>query len=86
VTSRSTLTLERIRDIMILVFPTVRKENITERTSRSDIEKWDSLQHLNLVMLLETEFKVQFTPEEINSMKNIRDIKRFIEKKTKTDK
>ena len=71
---------------MVLIFPNLTKEEIRESTARSDIEKWDSLQHLNLIMSLESEFEIQFTPEEIRSIKKVSDIKRIIEKKMNSDK
>ena len=40
-------------------------EQVTPETSPDSIPEWDSLQHLNLVLLLEQEFGIQFTPEEI---------------------
>jgi len=79
-------TLSRIKEIMVLIFPNLTKEEIRESTARSDIEKWDSLQHLNLIMSLESEFEIQFTPEEIRSIKKVSDIKRIIEKKMNSDK
>jgi acyl carrier protein len=43
-------------------------EQIDENTSQQDVEKWDSLGHLNLVVALEEEFDVLFEPEEIAEM------------------
>ncbi|MCB9658869.1 MAG: acyl carrier protein [Polyangiales bacterium] len=40
-------------------------ESVVPGSSQDTIEKWDSLQHLNLVLALEEEFDAQFTPEEM---------------------
>jgi len=40
-------------------------------TSPDNIANWDSLQHLNLVLALEQEFNVQFTPEEIEQILSV---------------
>ena len=38
---------------------------INNKTSSSNIAKWDSLKHMNLIMALEEEFNSEFTDEEI---------------------
>jgi acyl carrier protein len=40
-------------------------------SSPDNIANWDSLQHLNLVLALEQEFNVQFTPEEIEQILSV---------------
>jgi acyl carrier protein len=49
-------------------------EQIDENTSQQDIEKWDSLGHLNLIVALEEEFDVLFEPEEIAEMTSVQKI------------
>lgn len=43
-------------------------ESISPDSSPETIESWDSLQHLNLVLALEQEFSVQFSPDEIEKL------------------
>lgn len=38
------------------------------------VEKWDSIQHLNLVLALEGKYGIAFEPEEMEQMKNLGDI------------
>ena len=40
-------------------------EQINENSSYENIENWDSLQHMNLVMALEEDFKVQLTEDDV---------------------
>jgi acyl carrier protein len=40
-------------------------EQVNERSSPENLENWDSFQHMNLILALEEEFKIQFTDEEI---------------------
>ena len=43
-------------------------EEVNERSSPENLEKWDSFQHINLILALEEEFKIRFTEEEIFRM------------------
>jgi acyl carrier protein len=43
-------------------------------TSSDTIKSWDSLQHLNLMLALEQEFGVQFSPEEIETLTSVQSI------------
>jgi acyl carrier protein len=42
---------------------------ITETTAASDIEGWDSLAHLNLVIALEKQFGIKFATAEISRLR-----------------
>jgi len=53
-------------------------ERINEHSSPELIEAWDSVQHLNLILALESEFNLQFEPEEIDQMKTIGDISAIV--------
>jgi len=56
---------------------------VDENTSQKNCDKWDSLQHLNIIVALEDAFDVSFEPEEIASMKNIGTIEEIIQSKNK---
>jgi acyl carrier protein len=56
-------------------------EQVTPETSPDSITEWDSLQHLNLVLLLEQEFGIQFTPEEIEQLLSVELIALLVEEK-----
>lgn len=44
---------------------------LTESSTADDVEGWDSLMHVQLVVAVEKKFKVRFTAKEIQSWKNI---------------
>ncbi|MDR0560042.1 MAG: acyl carrier protein [Prevotellaceae bacterium] len=66
---------EKIIAVFQRVFETVE---IEETVSQQNFPKWDSLNHLNLVVELEDEFDVSFEPEEIVELKNLQIIKDVI--------
>jgi acyl carrier protein len=46
-------------------------DQLTMQSSPETIPTWDSLQHLNLVLALEQEFNIQFTPEEVEQLLSV---------------
>ena len=54
---------------------------ISEEMSAADIEDWDSLAQINLIIAIEQEFKVKFNLEEISQLKNIGEMINLIENK-----
>jgi len=47
-------------------------EDITEESSSDNIDKWDSLSHINLIMAIESEFNVNLTPEDTIDMLSVK--------------
>ena len=56
----------------------VAEIDITDESSPDNIESWDSLKHMNLIIALEEEFEVTFTDNEIFKMMNYASIKSII--------
>ena len=54
---------------------------IQTSTSAKDIKMWDSLMHLELIAAVESEFKVEFSFNEVMSFQNVGDMIKAIEKK-----
>ena len=44
---------------------------VKDETTANDIEDWDSLEHINLVVAVEKQFGIKFTMGEVNGMKNV---------------
>jgi acyl carrier protein len=61
---------ERVYKVISQVF-NVPIEKINEESSPDNIETWDSLKHMNMVLALEEEFNVQFGEEQIFEMLNV---------------
>ena len=45
--------------------------HVTDTTTANDIEDWDSLEHINLVVAIEKRFNMRFTMGEVTGMKNV---------------
>ena len=69
---------EKIKDVMRRVF---HLDTIGDDFSQRDCAKWDSLNHLNLVVELEEAFDVSFEPEEIAEMKSLDAIENLLNQK-----
>jgi acyl carrier protein len=72
------LLLDRVRGIAADVLE-VPAAKISPDSSPETIDAWDSVHHLNLVLALEQEFNLQFEPEEIDQMQDIRHILAILE-------
>ncbi|MCR5651560.1 MAG: acyl carrier protein [Lachnospiraceae bacterium] len=44
---------------------------ITDGTNSEDIEDWDSLEHINLVVAMEKRFNMKFNIKEVGQLKNV---------------
>jgi acyl carrier protein len=56
--------------------------SINSETTKDNLSEWDSINHLNLIVELEDQLNIQFTPEEIESMKSVDILLDLIHKKT----
>jgi acyl carrier protein len=44
---------------------------LTENTTANDVEEWDSLSHIQIIVAIEKKFKIKFTSREILSWRNV---------------
>lgn len=61
---------ERVTDIFRDVFDDDELV-ILDSTNSEDIEDWDSLEHIQLIVGMEKEFKVKFDIKTVNSLENV---------------
>jgi len=54
---------------------------LTDATTSNDIEEWDSLSHIQLIVAIEEEFDIDFTAQSIISWKNVGDMIDYIAEK-----
>jgi acyl carrier protein len=65
--------LKEVNDIFIDILD---EDNIilTRDTIADDVEDWDSLSHIHIIVAIEKHFKIKFTSLEIQNFKNIGDM------------
>jgi acyl carrier protein len=74
------ITLDTLTPIFREVFDDETVE-LTRSTTADDIEAWDSLTHMNLVIALELGFKIKFALGELQILKNVGEMLDLINKK-----
>lgn len=57
----------------------VPEEAITRDTKQSDLEAWDSLEHLNLMLALEQEFDLTLDVDDLQNLTSVAAILRHLE-------
>ena len=70
----------RVQKILQSVFPNVQGE-FKEEWGPDDIENWDSMTHLNMVMALGDEFKIDLDFNEVMEIVTVGDIYKILNRK-----
>ena len=68
------MTHEEILEIVRRIFREVFDDDtleVNDSTNSSDIEDWDSLEHISLVVSMENEFNLKFDLKEVNKLANV---------------
>jgi len=73
-------TLEKLNGIFCVVFDD-DEISVRPETTADDIEGWDSLSHVNLIMAVEKGFKIRFSQKEIMTFRTVGDMLKCIEGK-----
>jgi acyl carrier protein len=73
-------TVEVLTEVFQKVFddPTIQ---IRPEMTANDIDGWDSLSHVNLILAIEDRFNIQFTQKELRSHKKVGDLIQTIDNK-----
>jgi acyl carrier protein len=71
---------ERLTAIFRVVFDDDRLV-LTPGLSADDVDGWDSLSHLRLMLSIEKGFKVKFTAAEVGKLKNVGDLQSLLASK-----
>jgi acyl carrier protein len=73
-------TMEKLNSIFCEVFDDDDLV-ITPVMTANDVDGWDSLSHVNLIVAIEGRFNIRFSQKELLSFKNVGEMLNCIEKK-----
>jgi|TARA_B100000787_G_C16136567_1_gene269933 acyl carrier protein len=51
----------------------VKKGTVSLKTASSDIDQWDSVATVNIIVALEEEFRIKFKLEDIQTLETVQD-------------
>ena len=57
--------------------------SVTSATTSADIDDWDSIEHINLIGAVESEFGMRFKMREVSGMKNVGEMISIIQERGK---
>jgi len=75
--------LQRLNEIFREVFDD-EDIDITPEMTANDVDGWDSLSHVNLIVAIESKFKITFSQKELLTFKNVGDLLNSIRGKITT--
>lgn len=73
-------TVETLDQIFCMVFDDDTIQIRPDMTA-NDVDGWDSLSHINLIITIEAKFKIRFTRKELLKQRNVGDLITDIERK-----
>lgn len=73
-------TMDKLTNIFRMVFDDDDVE-INLQTTANEVDGWDSLSHVNLIVAVENYFGIRFTQKELLTFKNVGDLLGSIENK-----
>jgi acyl carrier protein len=65
--------LKKLENIFQLIFDD-EQIKISAETTASDIDEWDSLNQIKIILACEKEFLVKLNPREVNNFSNIKEM------------
>ncbi len=54
---------------------------LTPDTTANDVDGWDSMSHVNLIMAVENRFNIRFNHKEVMGFRNVGDLARCVDSK-----
>ncbi len=73
--------IDRLNEVFSDVFDDDEIE-VDEETTADDIEDWDSIEHINLISAVESEFGIRFKMGEVSGMNDVGEMISIIEERT----
>ena len=77
---RTDVSIDQLTEIMRDVFDD-DSITVSEDMTADDLEAWDSLSHIRLIVSIEKRFKIKFTSAEVEKLQNVGDLLHAIQAK-----
>ncbi|MEG1896066.1 MAG: acyl carrier protein [Oscillospiraceae bacterium] len=77
------MTKQTIFDELTVIFRDIFDDEeiqLTEATTAQDIEDWDSLEQINLLVAIEKKFSIKFKLEDVSHLANVGDMANLVAK------
>lgn len=62
--------LDQVQNILRGIFDDDEME-VTDETTAADVEDWDSLEQINILVAMEKSFQVKFSVGEVEGLRNV---------------
>lgn len=72
---------KKIYKILEKVDKKIKIKNYSKNHEVGQIPYWDSLSHLNFLLLIEEKFKIKFSIQEMTNIKSIQEIEEALKKR-----
>lgn len=69
----------KLRDILIQTFKNSTIPEDIKDLKMGDFDEWDSLGNFNLILAIETQYKIQFDMDQLENLTSIATLKKAIE-------
>lgn len=69
--------MDNLKEILASVFQ-MKAADITDDITMTDVERWDSLTHMKLIVALEETYGIEIGAEQIMTMKSVQVIKQIV--------
>ena len=73
--------MERLEEVFRTVFDDDALV-LTDDVTAADVPGWDSVAHVNLMFSIEQEFGVQFAGNQFSELRDVGELRRFLERRT----
>lgn len=71
--------MEKVNNILVKIFK-ISNEDAINNLSMNDVARWDSITHMDLIVTIEDEFKIELSGDEIADMITFDSIREIVKK------
>tara|TARA_B100001769_G_C21998997_1_gene536863 strand:- start:74 stop:304 length:231 start_codon:yes stop_codon:yes gene_type:complete len=73
--------IKKILDDLFFIILKIPKSKNKNNLNYKNVKQWDSVNHINLILSIESKFKIKITPEENFNLNSYKKILLFLKKR-----